>query len=263
MALAGRVAFVTGGASGLGLATVHRFVEQGAKVIFCDLQSKTEKGDEIASQLGRESAAFVPADIMSEDDVQTALDFAESKFGRVDVNVNCAGIGVSILTYNPKKDNPEARYHSLDLFKRLVNTNLIGTFNVIRLVAMRMKDNVDDLNGEKGVIVNSTSISAFEGQRGQVAFGASTGGVNGMTKPISAELALNGIRLNTIAPGYFYTPLLGNIPQKVKTFLESTVPNPPRLGKPEEFAHLAESIILNPCIRGQIVRIDGAIRLHP
>jgi len=261
--LAGRVAFVTGGGSGLGYATVQRFVEQGAKVVFCDLKNKVEKAKQLEADMGQDNAVFIEADVTSEEDVNKALDLAKTKFGKLDINVNCAGLGVSILTFNPKKDNPEARYHSLELFQKLVRTNLVGTFNVIRLSSFAMKDNPLDAAGERGCIVNTSAVSAFEGQRGQCAFAASTGGVNGMTLPISRDLDALRIRCNTIAPGYFDTPILGNIPKKVRTFLESTVPNPPRLGKPDEFAHLAQSIILNPMINGETIRIDGAIRLHP
>jgi len=261
--LAGRVAFVTGGGSGLGYATVERFVNQGAKVVFCDIKNKVERAKELEARLGQENALFIEADVTSVEDVNEALDLARSNFGNVDINVNCAGLGVSILTFNPKKDNPEARYHSQELFQKLVKTNLVGTFNVIRLCAFAMKDNPLNASGERGCIVNTSAVSAFEGQRGQCAFAASTGGVNGMTLPISRDLEEMRIRCNTIAPGYFDTPILGNIPKKVRTFLESTVPNPPRLGKPDEFAHLAQSIIENPMINGETIRIDGAIRLHP
>lgn len=261
--LAGRVALVTGAASGLGYATVSRFVNQGAKVVFCDLKNKAEKGRELEAELGSDNATFVEGDVTSVEDVNTMLDIAKSKFGKLDINVNCAGLGVSILTFNPKKDNPEARYHSLELFQKLVRTNLVGTFNVTRLSAFAMKDNPLNSSGERGCIINTSAVSAFEGQRGQCAFAASTGGVNGMTLPISRDLEEFQIRCNTIAPGYFDTPILGNIPKKVRTFLESTVPNPPRLGKPDEFAHLAQSIVENPMINGETIRIDGAIRLHP
>lgn len=261
--LAGRVALVTGGASGLGAATVSRFVNQGAKVVFCDLKHRADKGQALEAELGSDYATFFEGDVTSVEDVTKMLDVAKSKYGKLDINVNCAGLGVSILTYNPKKDIPEARYHSLELFQKLVRTNLIGTFNVIRLSAFAMKDNPLDSSGERGCIINTSAISAHEGQRGQCAYSASTGGVNSMTLPISRDLESYRIRCNTIAPGYFDTPILGNIPKKVRTFLESTVPNPPRLGKPDEFAHLAQSIVENPMINGETIRIDGALRLHP
>lgn len=261
--LAGRVALVTGGGSGLGYATVERFVAQGAKVVFCDIKLKTDRAKELEARLGEENATYVEGDITSVENVRSMIDLAKDKYGKLDVNVNCAGLGVSILTYNPKKDHPEARYHSLELFQKLVKTNLVGTFNVVRLCAFAMKDNPLDAKGERGCIVNTSAVSAFEGQRGQCAFAASFGGVNGMTLPISRDLEAWRIRCNTIAPGYFDTPILGNIPKKVRTFLESTVPNPPRLGKPDEFAHLAQSVIENPMINGETIRIDGAIRLHP
>jgi len=258
--LAGRVAVVTGGASGLGRGTVERFVQNGAKVVIADLPSSP--GQEVASSIG-DDVLFVPTDVTSEDDVKNVMAATKDKFNRLDIAVNCAGIGIAALTYNAKKPDPEARIHKLDLFQKVINVNLVGSFNVIRLSSAMMFDNEPDEDSQRGVIINTASVAAYDGQRGQAAYSASKGGIVGMTLPVARDLASVGIRVNTIAPGLFLTPLLGQLPEKVKTYLASTVPFPSRLGHVDEYAHLAQSIVENPMINGEVIRIDGALRMQP
>ncbi|KAF6090602.1 hydroxysteroid 17-beta dehydrogenase 10 [Phyllostomus discolor] len=262
----GLVAIITGGASGLGLATAERLVEKGASAVLLDLPSSD--GEVQAKKLGK-SCAFAPADVTSEKDVQAALALAKEKFGRVDIAVNCAGIAVAIRTYNLKKNQA----HTLEDFQRVLNVltislmvlqvNLLGTFNVIRLVAGEMGQNEPDQGGQRGVIINTASVAAFEGQVGQAAYSASKGGIVGMTLPIARDLAPMGIRVITIAPGLFGTSLLNSLPEKVRNFLASQVPFPRRLGDPAEYGHLVQSIIENPFINGEVIRLDGAIRMQP
>ncbi|XP_049623290.1 3-hydroxyacyl-CoA dehydrogenase type-2 isoform X2 [Suncus etruscus] len=252
----GLVAVITGGSSGLGLATAERLVRQGASAVLLDLPSSD--GETQAKKLGK-SCAFAPTDVTSEKDVQAALTLAKEKFGNVDVAVNCAGIAVAIKTYNSKR----SQAHTLEDFQRVLNVNLIGTFNVIRLVAGEMSQNEPDEGGQRGVIINTASVAAFEGQVGQAAYSASKGGIVGMTLPIARDLAPLGIRVMTIAPGLFGTPLLTSLPEKVRNFLASQVPFPSRLGNPDEYAHMVQSIIENPFINGEVIRLDGAIRMQP
>ncbi|KAL2768700.1 3-hydroxyacyl-CoA dehydrogenase type-2 isoform 2 [Daubentonia madagascariensis] len=243
----GLVAVITGGASGLGLATAERLVGQGAAAVLLDLPSSG--GEAQAKKLGK-SCVFAPADVTSEKDTQAALTLAKEKFGRVDVAVNCAGIAVAMKTYNLKK----SQAHSLEDFQRVLNVNLIGTFNVIRLVAGEMGQNEPDQGGQRGVIINTASVAAFEGQVGQAAYSASKGGIVGMTLPIARDLAPIGL---------FGTPLLTTLPEKVRNFLASQVPFPSRLGDPAEYAHLVQAIIENPLLNGEVIRLDGAIRMQP
>ncbi|XP_036271409.1 3-hydroxyacyl-CoA dehydrogenase type-2-like [Pipistrellus kuhlii] len=252
----GLVALITGGASGLGLATAERLVAQGARAVLLDLPSS--KGKAQAQRLG-ERCAFAPTDVTSESDVRAALALAKGTFGRVDVAVNCAGIAVSFKTYDPK----HSRAHPLEDFQVVIHVNLIGTFNVVRLVAGEMALNTPDAEGQRGVIVNTASVAAFEGQVGLAAYAASKGGLVGMTLPIARDLAPLGIRVVTIAPGLFGTPLLTTLPENVCKFLTSQVPFPQRLGHPAEYAHLVQSVIENPFINGEVIRLDGAIRLQP
>lgn len=254
--LKGMVGIVTGGASGLGRATVERLVKQGASAVILDLPSS--EGANIAKELG-EHCAFAPADVTSENDVKNAMTLAKEKFGRLDIAVNCAGIAVAVKTYNMKKDIP----HSLEDFQRVINVNIAGTFNIIRLAAGLMGKNEPDDDGHRGVVVNTASVAAFDGQVGQAAYSASKGGIVGMTLPIARDLAPMGIRVVTIAPGLFATPLLATLPEKVRTFLARQVPFPSRLGNPEEYAHLVQTIIENPMLNGEIIRLDGAIRMQP
>uniref|UniRef100_A0A1B6JZI7 3-hydroxyacyl-CoA dehydrogenase type-2 n=1 Tax=Homalodisca liturata TaxID=320908 RepID=A0A1B6JZI7_9HEMI len=250
------VGLVTGGASGLGRATVEHLVKHGGKVVICDLP--TSQGQELSSKLGP-NAVFVPVDVTSETDVQTALQVAKEKFNRLDVAVNCAGIGVAFKTYNFNKKQP----HQLQDFIKVLTVNTVGSFNVARLSVGLIGENNADENGQRGLVVNTASVAAFEGQVGQVAYAASKGAIVGMTLPMARDLASQGIRVCTIAPGLFDTPLLSSLPEKVRNFLARTIPNPSRLGKPEEFALLVEAIIRNPVLNGEVIRLDGALRMQP
>ncbi|XP_066962796.1 3-hydroxyacyl-CoA dehydrogenase type-2 [Macrobrachium rosenbergii] len=254
--LKGVVALVTGGASGLGRATVERVIREGGRAVICDLS--TSQGSKVAEELG-ENAIFAPTDVSSPADVENALGMCKDKFGRLDSVVNCAGIAVAVKTYNPKKQLA----HSLEDFARVQTVNLCGTFNVIRLSVGLMGENVPNADGQRGVIVNTASVAAFDGQIGQAAYSASKGGIVGMTLPIARDLAPMGIRVCTIAPGLFLTPLLQGLPEKVQNYLASTVPFPKRLGNPDEYAQMVQAIITNPMMNGEVIRVDGAIRMQP
>ena len=251
------VAVITGGASGLGLATAKALLDEGAKVVLLDLPSS--KGEDVAkalnSELGGDRARFAPADVCDEEAVTRAFDLAET-LGPVRVVVNCAGTGDAIRVLSKKGVYP------LDKFARIVNINLIGTFNVLRLGAERMM-NADPVGDERGVIINTASVAAFDGQIGQAAYSASKGGVVGMTLPIARDLADKLIRVVTIAPGLFDTPLLAGLPEPAKASLGAQVPHPSRLGKPSEYGALAVHIVENPMINGEVIRLDGAIRMAP
>uniref|UniRef100_A0A4X2M161 3-hydroxyacyl-CoA dehydrogenase type-2 n=1 Tax=Vombatus ursinus TaxID=29139 RepID=A0A4X2M161_VOMUR len=249
--LQGMVGVVTGGASGLGQATVRRLVKFGARAVIMDLPQSS--GEALAKELGA-SCTFAPTDVTSEADVQGALTLARQKFGRVDIAVNCAGVAVAAKTYNFK--NSQA--HSLEAFQKVIQVNLIGTFNVIRLAAGEMGKNEPDEGGHRGVIINTASVAAFEGQVGQIAYSASKGGIVGMTLPAARDLAPMGIRVVTIAPGLFETPLLLGLPEKVRSFLARQVPFPSRLGDPAEYAHLVQTVVENPLLNGEVIRLDGA-----
>lgn len=254
--LKGVVALVTGGASGLGKATVERIVRQGGRVVLCDLPSS--QGAQVASSMAG-NVVFAPTDVTSEQDVINALSLAKEKFGKLDVTVNCAGIGIAFKTYNFNKDLP----HKLEDFTRVLMVNTVGTFNVIRLSVGLMGKNTPNEDGQRGVIVNTASVAAYDGQMGQAAYSASKGAIVGMTLPIARDLSSQGIRVCTIAPGLFKTPLLESLPEKIQNFLAKTVPFPQRLGKPDEYAMMVESIILNPMMNGEVIRVDGAIRMQP
>jgi 3-hydroxyacyl-CoA dehydrogenase/3-hydroxy-2-methylbutyryl-CoA dehydrogenase len=250
------VALVTGGASGLGRATVERFARAGSKVILGDLP--TSKGEDVAKELG-DNVIFVPVNVTSEEDVSKALQSAKDKFGRLDVTVNCAGIAVAVKTYNFNKKLA----HNLDDFARVQMVNVVGTFNVIRLSAGLMGENEPNKDGQRGVIVNTASVAAFDGQIGQAAYSASKAAVAGMTLPIARDLSTHGIRICTIAPGLFDTPMLQSLPDKVRAFLAATIPFPKRLGDPSEYAQLVEQIVDNPLLNGETIRLDGALRMMP
>lgn len=250
------VSFVTGGSSGLGRATVERFARAGSKVILGDLPSS--KGNEVAKEIGS-NVIFVPVDVTSETDITNALSVAKDKFGKLDVAVNCAGIAVAFKTYSFKKSLP----HKLEDFTKVINVNTIGTFNVIRLSAGMMGQNEPNKDGQRGVIVNTASVAAYDGQIGQAAYAASKAAVVGMTLPIARDLSTHGIRVVTIAPGLFDTAMLQSLPETVRSFLAKTVPFPQRLGHPSEYAQLVESIVDNPMLNGEVIRLDGSIRLMP
>lgn len=248
----GVVAIVTGGASGLGLATTKTLLGLGAKVVIIDLP--TSAGETVAKELG-DGVRFAAADVRDEAAVAAALDVADA-LGTLRVCVNCAGTGNAMRTVGKQGAFP------LDRFKMIIDINLIGTFNVLRLAAERMLRH-DPVDGERGVIVNTASVAAFDGQIGQAAYSASKGGVVGMTLPIARDLAGMMIRVMTIAPGLFDTPLLQGAPEDVKAALGKQVPHPSRLGNPAEYGALAAHIVANPMLNGEVIRLDGAIRMAP
>jgi len=246
------VAVVSGGASGLGEATVRNFVEGGGKVSILDLQE--EKGQSLCAELG-DDAIFCMANVTDEQSVQNAIDKTLEAFGCVHIAVNCAGVGAPAKVLG--KEGPM----SIDEFNRVVQVNLIGTMNVIRLAAEKMVANAPNQDGEKGVVINTASAAAFDGQIGQPAYSASKAGVVGMTLPIAREFAEYGLRIVTIAPGLFETPMLMALSEKVRISLGKMVPFPNRLGKPVEFAMLARQIVENPMLNGETIRLDGALRM--
>ncbi|MGY2074620.1 SDR family NAD(P)-dependent oxidoreductase [Blastococcus sp. SYSU DS0828] len=251
MRLQGKTALVTGGASGLGLATVRRLVAGGARVVALDLPT----ADQTALGALGDPVRFAGADVRDEAAVQAAVDAANDE-GTLAVVVNCAGIGAANKTVGKKGPFPLAD------FDRVVGVNLIGTFNVIRLGATAMAGNEVD-GEERGVVVNTASVAAFDGQIGQAAYSASKGGIVGMTLPIARDLASYGIRVVTIAPGLFETPLLGALPEDLRASLGAQVPHPSRLGQPEEYADLVAAVVGNPMLNGETIRLDGAIRMAP
>ena len=246
------VALVTGGASGLGLATGQRLAAAGARVVVVDLPGS--EGEKAAASLG-EGAVFAPADVTDEAAVTAALD-AAAGLGTLRVVVNCAGVAT------PGKVLGRSGVLALDAFERVVRVNLVGTFNVLRLAAARIAA-AEPLGEERGVIVCTASVAAFEGQIGQAAYAASKAGVAGMTLPIARELATSLIRVVSVAPGLFETPMLAGLPQEAQDSLGRQVPHPSRLGRPEEFAALVEHIVANPMLNGETIRLDGAIRMAP
>jgi NAD(P)-dependent dehydrogenase (short-subunit alcohol dehydrogenase family) len=245
---------VTGGASGLGGATARMVVEGGGSVVIADL--KDAEGQALAKELGAK-AKFVRTDVTDEASGKGAVAAAVAAFGAVHGLVNCAGI-----VYGEKTVGKEGA-HSLAGFVRTININLIGTFNMIRLAAETMSKNAPNDEGERGVIVNTASVAAFDGQIGQAAYAASKAGVAGMTLPIARDLSRNGIRVMTIAPGLFQTPMVGQIPAEIAESLGKMVPFPPRLGRPAEFASLVAEIVRNVMLNGEVIRLDGAIRMAP
>lgn len=248
------VAVVTGGASGLGEATVKTIIKNGGKAAIFDVNE--EKGAKLINELGDRSM-FVHADVTNEESIISAFSEVVNQFGKVTALINCAGIGNGEKTYS--KHGP----HRLDTFKKVIEVNLIGTFNAIRIGAEKMAENEPNEHGERGVIINTASIAAFDGQIGQAAYSASKGGIVGMTLPIARDLASLGIRVMTIAPGLFHTPLFEKLPEHIFQSLESQVPFPKRLGNPQEYAMLVQQIIENPYLNGETIRLDGAIRMQP
>ncbi|MRV74152.1 SDR family NAD(P)-dependent oxidoreductase [Duganella sp. FT92W] len=251
MQIKDNVFIVTGGASGLGAATARMIVEAGGKVVLADVQ--VEAGQALAAELG---GVFVKCDVTSEADGKAVVE-AATAMGTLRGLVNCAGVAPAVKTVG--KDGP----HPLDVFQRTVNINLVGTFNMCRLAADAMSKTEGAEHGERGIMINTASVAAFDGQIGQAAYGASKAAVAGMTLPMARDLSRNGIRVMTIAPGIFETPMLLGMPAEVQDALGKMVPFPPRLGKPVEYAMLAKSIIENVMMNGETIRLDGAIRMQP
>jgi NAD(P)-dependent dehydrogenase (short-subunit alcohol dehydrogenase family) len=247
------VALVTGGASGLGRATAEMLVENGASVVIVDLPS--QPGAQVANELGGR-AHWAAADVTNEEQVQVAVDAAFDRFGGLHIVVNCAGVGWAGRTIGRDAPLP------LDQFATVIQINLIGTFNVTRLAAFRMVQQ-EPVHDERGVIVNTASVAAYEGQIGQAAYAASKGGVAAMTLPIARDLAGLLVRVVTIAPGLFDTPMLASLPTDVRAALAKDVPHPHRLGRPSEYAQLVRTIVENPMINGETIRLDGALRMPP
>lgn len=254
MELNGKVALITGAASGLGAACARRLVKQGVKVVVVDRDE--ERGAAMAAELG-DAARFAHTDVTSEDQVQAAVDLAKSAFGGLNININCAGVATAGRTLS--KNGP----HSLDIFELAIKINLIGTFNVLRLSAQAMAENEPNDKGERGVIINTASVAAYDGQMGQAAYSASKGGIVGMTLPIARDLARNGIRVMTIAPGIFKTPMVAMMSDELQASLASQIPFPAQLGDPEYYAQLAQDIIENSYLNGEVIRLDGAVRMAP
>ncbi|GEL17539.1 3-hydroxyacyl-CoA dehydrogenase [Pseudonocardia asaccharolytica] len=252
MDINGSVALVTGGASGLGLATTEKLLDAGASVVILDLPGSP--GAQVSEKLG-DRVRFSPGDVTDDAGVTAALDVA-AELGTLRVAVNCAGTGNAIKTLGKHGPFPLAE------FTKIININLVGTFNVIRLAAERIAQ-AGPIEGERGVIVNTASVAAFDGQIGQAAYSASKGGVVGMTLPIARDLAGAMIRVVTIAPGLFDTPLLAGLPAEAKESLGKQVPHPARLGDPSEYGALAAHIVANPMLNGEVIRLDGAIRMAP
>ncbi|NHM31979.1 3-hydroxyacyl-CoA dehydrogenase [Neobacillus terrae] len=247
-------AVVTGGASGLGEATVRRIVKNGGQAVILDLSE--ELGGALVEELGA-AVSFVKTDVTKEEDVVAALEAAVGRLGSINTVVNCAGLGIAEKVLGKKGP------HSLNLFTKIISVNLIGTFNVCRLAAEKMIQNIENPAGERGVIINTASVAAFEGQIGQAAYSASKGGVVGLTMPLAREFARYGVRVMTIAPGLFDTPMFESLPEEARVALGKMVPFPSRLGFPEEYAQLVQSIVENPMLNGETIRLDGAIRMQP
>lgn len=245
---------ISGGGSGLGAATARLLAETGGHIVIMDVNA--EAGEQMAAELG-DQARFVKADVTSEEDVQHAVTMAVDTFGNFRGAINCAGIAIAEKTVG------KHGAHNLGRFAKVVQVNLIGTFNVIRLAAVAMTQNKPDANGGRGVVVNTASVAAFDGQIGQAAYSASKGGVVGMTLPIARDLARDGIRVMTIAPGIFDTPMLAGLPEPARVSLGQQVPFPSRLGRPDEYAALVKHIIENDMLNGEVIRLDGAIRMSP
>jgi len=253
MRIQGGVFLVTGGASGLGAGTARLLAGRGARVVLADL--KVAAGAALAAELGSQGR-FIETNVADDASARTAIETALGAFGRLDGLINCAGI------VHGEKVVGKDGVHSLDAFRRVIEVNLVGTFNMIRLAAEAMAANQPDAGGERGIIVNTASAAAFEGQLGQAAYAASKGGIVAMTLPIARELARSGIRVMTVAPGIMETPMLLGMPAEVQDALGKMVPFPSRLGRPEEFASLVAHVIENPYLNGEVIRLDGAIRMQ-
>ncbi len=254
MQFAGSVAVITGGASGLGAATARLFHAAGAQIVLCDLN--VEAGQALAAELGS-PGLFVRTDVTQSDDVQRAVTQAQERFGGIHIVVNCAGIATAERVISRQGPLP------LERFERVIQINLIGTFNVIRLAAAVMMQNTPNAEGERGVIINTASVAAFDGQIGQPAYAASKAAVAGMTLPIAREFAAHGIRVMAIAPGVFETPMVAGLPEPAQLALSASIPFPKRLGRPDEYAALARHIVENVMLNGETIRLDGALRMAP
>jgi NAD(P)-dependent dehydrogenase (short-subunit alcohol dehydrogenase family) len=250
----GASAIVVGGASGLGEATSRLLHERGASVVIADVNE--DKGAALAGELG-ERAVFAPADVTEPEQVQAAVERAARAPGGLRISINCAGVGWA------EKVAGKRGPHQLEFFEKVIAINLVGTFNALRFAATAMLGNEPAEDGERGVCINTASIAAFEGQIGQIAYSASKGGVVGMTLPAARDLASSGVRVCTIAPGLFDTPLLGALPQEARDKLGAQMPFPPRLGRPAEYAALACHIVENTMLNGEVIRLDGALRMAP
>ena len=252
------IAVVTGAGQGLGKATAHRLANQGVKVVITDISK--ELAEKTVSEIGNDNAIAGIADVTKEDDVKYMLENVDNKWGMthsINILVNCAGIAPPIKTLGKKGPHP------LDAYTNVMMINTVGTFNMIRLCAEQMSTNNVDNHGCRGVIINTASVAAYDGQIGQAAYSSSKAAVVGMTLPIARDLSKTGIRVNTIAPGLFMTPMMEGLPEKVRNDLASTVPFPSRLGNPDEYAHLVQAIIENPMLNGEVIRLDGALRMQP
>ena len=245
MRIDGKTALITGGSSGLGAASARMIVDSGGRVVVADLKP------------GDNPDAFIATDVTNPDRMQAAIRFAVERFGGLHILINCAGIAPPGRVVGKEGPMP------LDQFAQVIGVNLVGTFNAIRLAAASMMSNDPNEEGERGVIVNTASVAAFEGQIGQAAYAASKGGIVSMTLPIARELARHGIRVVTIAPGLFDTPLMASLPEAARVSLGQSVPFPPRLGRPDEYAQLARQIVENPMLNGSVIRLDGALRMAP
>ncbi len=253
MKIAGSVALVTGGASGLGEATVRKLVSQGGRAVIVDLNA--DRGKKLAAELG-DAATYAQADVSNADEVRAAVEQATS-MGTLRAAISCAGIGFGMRTIG-KDGTP----HDLGVFQKVISVNLVGTFNVLRLAASAMAKNEPE-DGERGVVINTASVAAFDGQIGQVAYSASKGGIVGLTLPAARDLSKAQIRVVTIAPGTFDTPLLATLPDDMRAALAATIPHPSRLGRPAEFGALACHIVENSYLNGEVIRLDGSIRMAP
>jgi NAD(P)-dependent dehydrogenase (short-subunit alcohol dehydrogenase family) len=249
------IAIVTGGASGLGEATTRHLVEKGGKVAIFDLND--QRGQTLVEELGPNHVVYFQTNVTDALQVEQNVAQVVAHFGKINMLVSCAGIAT------PGKVVSQKGPLALERFEQVIQVNLIGTFNVLRVAAQAMQQNEANDEGERGVIINTASVAAFEGQIGQVAYSASKGGVVGMTLPIAREFARDGIRVMAIAPGLIETPLFAGLPEPARTALASSVPFPNRLGKPSEYAQLVESIVTNPMLNGEVIRLDGAIRMQP
>jgi NAD(P)-dependent dehydrogenase (short-subunit alcohol dehydrogenase family) len=253
MDIKGNTFIVTGGASGLGEATVRSLVEAGGNAAAFDVSD--EKGEGLARELG-ESAIYCRTDVTEESSVNEGVQKTVERFGGVHGAINCAGIGIPAKVVGKKGPMP------LDTFNKVIQVNLVGTFNVIRLAAVHMMENSPNAEGERGVIINTASVAAYEGQVGQVPYAASKAGIVGMTLPLAREFAGQGIRVVTIAPGLFDTPMFDALPEKVRESLETQLPFPPRFGRPAEYARMVGAILANPVLNGETIRLDSAMRMQ-